>query len=293
MNKIYLTIALALLTGCSTSDLIPDTLSGNGKTPLHRKATLDGSQATGSLGGTRAADGTLNDNDQLLTYLRHVKGTSIEDYESVTADKAPKLVTFTTAGADALYWDDFSDSKEEGTDLRTANHGLQSYYGYCYNGGSPSTDLVDETGVVGWTASTDQTAGIYKYDLLWSAAQEAVTYSHATNDAEHGTITVPYTHAMSKFTIVVVADKGFATGDLDNTTVTLSGMNTIGTFSAPNATVTEASSPTDIQMYANDATTTSNAQPMRAFEAVAVPNTTLASGSLLATIKIPTTTTTH
>jgi hypothetical protein len=219
-----------------------------------------------------------------LSYVEHVDGSS----SRVQA----KLVSFTTATqSTSMYWDDFSDSSSEDKDLRKTGHGLRSYYGYCYNGGTPTTALVETTGVLGWTTDNDQsTAEKMKVnDLLWSATTSSVPYDHASKSTDaHGTIEVPFTHAMSKFTIVVVAGDGFKAEDLDDATVTLSGMNVKGTFTAPTSKVT-VDVPTDgtttVKMYGNTASTTTDNKPCRAYEAVVVPLTALASGTLLATIE--------
>ena len=127
-----------------------------------------------------------------------------------------------------MYWDDFSNSNSAETDLRTANHGLQSYYGYCYNGATVAKDaLKDVSGELIWSASTNQSAdGIKTSDLLWSSVQTLVPYDHAKIES----IKVPYTHAMSKFTVIVVAGDGFTSTDLDKAKVTLHDMNITGTL---------------------------------------------------------------
>ena len=117
--------------------------------------------------------------------------------------------------------------------MRTANHYLQSFYGYCYNGGTPSTTLDAATGVLSWTLpqNFDESA-MKSNDLLWSPTQPVISYKH--DAGTRGTLTVPYTHAMSKFTIVVTGGEGFAAGDLDATTATLQNMLKEATFTAPN-----------------------------------------------------------
>ena len=88
---------------------------------------------------------------------------------------------------------------------------------------------------------------------------------------------------MSKFTIVVVAGDGFEASDLDDATVTLSGMNSVGEFTAPNPTVI-ATGTTTVKMYGNAKVTPDAAMPYRTYEAVVVPLTDISSNSLLATI---------
>ena len=226
---------------------------------------------------TRAVGSQIEADDELLCNVRHISDADVVRSKLITIKNGEPT--------EKLYWDDFSESTDDGAkDLRTDGHGLQSFYGYCYNGGTPSTDLVDATGVLGWTTDVDQTAegDMKKNDLLWSSTQALVTYQHAKENRSG--LEIPYTHAMSKFTIVVVAGEGFKADDLNATTVTLDGMNLTGTFTAPTATV-EATGTTTVKMFANAATTTTDSKPCRVYEAVAVPTTSLAVDKLHATIK--------
>ena len=266
INK-YIILALSILTfaGCSSDD---DFSQEQSRLPLTFETSLSGSRSV-----TRAVGGDFDTDDELLCYVRHVVGTDTVQTRLVTIknDKPTK----------PLYWDDFSESTNDGSkDLRTKGHGLQSYYGYCYNGGEPTTALVNATGVLGWTTDNDQTTDgdMKKNDLLWSPAQNPVTYVHAKENREG--LSIPYTHAMSKFTIVVVAGEGFEADDLKNATVTLKDMNKVGTFTAPTSTV-ETTGTTDVQMYAN---ATDTEKSSRAYEAVAVPMLEMTKDQLLATI---------
>ena len=230
-QHIILAGVAALAAGCSNEPTI-DTLSPDGTpTPLVVSATLNDAPQS------RAHDKTFEAGDQLLTYIRHVVDDGSGNYTSIRADQAPRLVTLkwtsdlTIDGG--LYWDDFNDSSDPDKDLRTANHYLQSFYGYCYNGGTPSTTLTEDTGVLSWTLpqNFDESA-MKSNDLLWSPTQPVISYKH--DAGTRGTLTVPYTHAMSKFTIVVTGGEGFAAGDLDATTATLQNMLKEATFTAPN-----------------------------------------------------------
>ena len=267
INK-YIILALSILTfaGCASDD---DFSQEQSRLPLTFETSLSGSRSV-----TRAVGGDFDTDDELLCYVRHVVGTDTVQTRLVTIknDKPTK----------PLYWDDFSESTNDGSkDLRTKGHGLQSYYGYCYNGGTPTTALVKATGVLGWTTAADQTVydDMKHCDLIWSKEQTAITYEHAKEN-NHGKLVVPYYHAMSKFTIVVVADEGFEADDLNNATVTLKDMNKVGTFTAPTSTV-EATGTTDVQMYAN---ATDTEKSSRAYEAVAVPMLEMTKDQLLATI---------
>ena len=300
-NILYMGTAL-LLTGCAdeyTAD-VSAASPAEGKTPLHIEATL----STGS-NVTRAAGQEFASGDELLAYLRHITGDTQGNYTipgtDVVADQAPRLITFTKGSVamgdktqndgiketgdltvsyintdntitTALYWDDFSDSRSADTDLRTSGHGLQSYYGYCYNGGTPSTDLVEKTGVLGWTVGVDQNSAdaIKKADLLWSAEQEKVEYAHSN---AHNGLTIPYTHAMSQVTVTVTAGEGFTGNPLTNTVLTLNAMNTVASLTAPTQ---QYSSDTEarITMFAE----TYSSGLIRNFTAIVAPGTMLKEG---------------
>lgn len=274
-------IAAIALTSCSDSVVEQaDFLNGKEKTPLGVSALLDKSSSA----TTRAVNKEFEENDELIAYLRHVTWDgSTGARTNVAADHAPQLVTFTKGstamtaydGSDItpigtgvalgltssntqqtadlttspkLYWDDFSNSVDADHDLRTSGHYLESYYGYCYNGGTPTTALVETTGVLGWTVATDQHEGFKTSDLLWSYEQTPVAYTHETTRAG---LVIPYTHAMSKVTIEVVCGDGFesdATKNFGSATVTLDQMNTVTSLTAPTATAAVGTTPADIQM---------------------------------------------
>lgn len=270
-KTIILALSALIMTGCSNDNeasLVQERL------PLTFKTSLSGRSQV-----TRAAGSQIETDDKLLCYVRHIVDGQTDAVQT-------KLVTIINdEPTETLYWDDFSESTDDGSrDLRTEGHGLHSFYGYCYNGGTPTTTLVETTGVLGWTTATDQTSAeaLKHNDLLWSNTQSMITYDHAKD--KRGTLTVPYTHAMSKFTIVVVLGEGFKADDLNTTTVTLAGMSLKGTFTAPNASVV-AEETTSISMFANTASTTDKGKPCRAYEAVAVPMTALTDGKTLATIQ--------
>lgn len=275
INK-YIILALSILTfvGCSSDD---DFSQEQNRLPLTFETSLSGSRSV-----TRAVGGSFDTGDKLLCYVRHIYSTDLTtDKNYLEVDPYKKLVTIIDGEpTEKLYWDDFSDNNSDGHYLRTANHALQSFYGYCYNGGEPTTALNNATGVLGWTTAADQTTDgdMKKNDLLWSPAQNPVTYVHAKENREG--LSIPYTHAMSKFTIVVVAGEGFEATDLNAATVTLKDMNKVGTFTAPTSTV-EATGTTDVQMYAN---ATDTEKSSRAYEAVAVPMLEMTKDQLLATI---------
>lgn len=275
INK-YIILALSTLTfaGCSSDD---DFSQEQSRLPLAFETSLSGSQSV-----TRAVGGNFDTGDNLLCYVRHIYSTDLStDNNYLEVESYKKLVTIIDGEpTEKLYWDDFSDNNSDDHYLRTANHALQSYYGYCYNGGEPTTALVNATGVLGWTTDNDQTTvgDMKKNDLLWSPAQTPVTYEHA-KETRKG-LSIPYAHAMSKFTIVVVAGEGFEATDLNAATVTLKDMNLEGTFTAPDSTVV-ATGTTEVKMYANAIDTEKSS---RAYEAVSVPLVSLTKDKLLATI---------
>lgn len=270
-KTIILALSVLTMAGCSNDD---EASLEQERLPLTFETSLSGRSQV-----TRAAGSQIETDDELLCYVRHIVDGQTDAVQT-------KLVTIINdEPTETLYWDDFSESTEDGSkDLRTDGHGLQSYYGYCYNGGTPTTVLDEATGILGWTTAADQTTAkaLKQNDLLWSDAQSMITYHHAKD--KRGTLTVPFYHAMSKFTIVVVLGDGFKAADLETTTVTLAGMNMNGTFKAPDSTVT-ATGTTTVKMYANAASTTEAGKPCRTYEAVAVPLTTLTDEKLLATIQ--------
>lgn len=298
---LYVSLVL-FIAGCTNEDNFSDTLSGKGKTPLTINATINTGRAQ-----TRASGNNFVEGDELLTYIRHVTGgDAINNYTyvSVGPDGYNKLVTYTKGDAamsaedaykvretsdltSAAYWDDFSTSTH---DLRDDGHGLQSYYGYCYNGGSPSAALTEETGVLGWTVQTDQHTAdaVRNSDILWSQTQTKVAYSHqSTHDANHGTLTIPYTHAMSQITVTIIADEGFegstdgSKKPLNNTTLQLHAMNIETTLTATTTTFSplkRESAENIITMYPetySDAGSTGNFLN-RNFTAIVAPGTKLA-----------------
>ena len=263
-----LSLSVLMLAGCAGND-ISDTPDEE-RLPLRFETTL-----SNQLPVTRAVDDKIDASDELLCYVRHVINSETSVYTQVQGN----LVTIKdNKPTTALYWDDFSNSNSAETDLRTANHGLQSYYGYCYNGATVAKDaLKDVSGELTWSASTNQSAdGIKTSDLLWSSVQALVPYDHAKIES----IKVPYTHAMSKFTVIVVAGDGFTSTDLDNAKVTLHDMQTKGTFTAPSAEVS-ATGTADVTMYGTKRADDAN---QRVFEAVVLPTTSLAKDKHLATI---------
>ena len=282
-----------LAAACASEPCTYTPLSPDGtRTPIDIVASMS---ETGNL--SRAEGKTFEGGDQLLTYLRHVVDAGAGNYNSISADHAPRLVTIkvntnptmTEVDADTrkttslsvdggLYWDDFSDSSSDGTDLRTPNHYLQSYYGYCYNGGTPSTSLDNATGVLGWTLPTEFTAdAMKKNDLLWSPTQAVISYKH--DSGTRGTLLVPYSHAMSKFTIVVELGEGFNDGDLTSTSVVMQNMPKSGTFTAPTGDIEPSGDLQNPKMHVLSTETRK-----KSFTALAIPGRLLTQDKILAKV---------
>ena len=263
-----------MLTGCASDENMNDTLSGNGKTPLLLETSLNSQRLV-----TRAVNGSFADDDQLLVYIRHTTGGEKGTYTTVDTDQAPKLVTFKASVPPVLYWDDFSNSSAKTTDLRTEGHALQTYYGYCYNGGAPTTTLEETTGKLGWTISKEQTSAevVQHADLLWSAEQAAVTYKHAKTQL--GKLTVPFTHAMSEVTVTIKTDKTFGTTPMKDTQLMLNQMLTVSEVNAPEGTITSTTA-ANIQMYGEPYTSGAT----RTFTAIVAPGTPLNVGDKLLNI---------
>ena len=292
-------VAVALgFVACANDNGEAPSIDGS-KTPIDiAVAFVDGEIVSKS--STRAVDKKFEANDKLVAHLQHVQGTGsdaslVGSYEktitltmnsnatmSNTSDGNIKQTTsFTTS--ESLYWDDFSDATY---DIRTEGHGLRSAWGYCYNGNSSAPTEGNHKDDLEWSVSTSQnTDNNFKTsDLLWSQKQTPVPYNHEKNN--HGTIIIPYTHAMSKATIVLTAGEGFGDDAFENTTITLKSVNIKGKFTASTANVvgtkTEGQYETgDIQMLKKSTDATNKSVT---FECIFVPNTSLKEGKLWAEI---------
>ena len=243
---IFPVVAVMAASGCADDNTTPLT-ADSAKTPVNIAVAVADAETSGK---TRAVDKRFESNDVLVAHLQHVstggtnqtlqgnfeKTITLTMNADVVMTPVPEstntqqTTSFTTN--ETLYWDDFSDATH---DIRADGHGLRSAWGYCYNGNSSasSSDNYGDTQV--WSVATDQTSGIKSSDLLWSKTQEPVEYNHDKNN--RGTITIPYTHAMSKATIELTASDGFGDTPFNNTSITLTNVNTKGKFTASTATV--------------------------------------------------------
>ena len=293
------TVAVALGFVACANDNGDAPSNDGGKTPIDiAVAFVDGETVSKST--TRAVDKTFEANDKLVAHLQHVQGTGsdaslVGSYEktitltmnsnvtmSNTSDENIKQTTsFTTS--ESLYWDDFSDATDY---IRNEGHGLRSAWGYCYNGNSSAHTDGNHKDELEWSVSISQnTDNNFKTsDLLWSQKQTPVPYNHEKKN--HGTIIIPYTHAMSKATIVLTAGEGFGDDAFKNTKITLKGVNIKGKFTASTGQVVGVTAEGhhdtgNIQMQKKSTDATNNSVT---FECVFVPNTLLNDGKLWAEI---------
>lgn len=286
------------LTGCSDAmDPIPNPTPDPSTPEIGREALSITATLSGSAVQTKAAGSNLAAGDVLYAYIRQVKredasspytavgDASVESWVTLTVKDASTAVNptetpnreSTSSFLQTIYWDDFSTTTH---DLRTEGHALQSYYGYCYNGKEGDFALDKNTGKLTWSVADDQTTGYKTSDLLWSKAQDPVTYLHGTqgNPASHGTLTIPYTHAMSKVTVVVKTD-GFGEAALGSTSAELTGVYRTGEMNAPEGKVNpDGTSTGTIQMHPIAEATA------KTFEALMIPGLALTDGLTLAQI---------
>ena len=295
----YLT-CIAALTACSNSvETDGPFFLGDSKAPV---ALSVGVEMTAK--PKRAVDHTFETGDKMVAHLQHVlkEGETyttqggFEKNVILTMHTDPAMhpdPTMTQVGdtkvwqtsdfdvAPALYWDDFSTTTY---DIRQPNHGLRLQWGYCYN--DPDATNADYTTandvLSGYSVALDQNteSNFRKSDLLWAAAQDMVEYEHlsSSQDPNRKGLVIPYTHAMSKATIIVTADETFGATPFAATTVTLHNVHTKGTFTASTATVSGDYENGNIIMRKSDDGRKAT------FEAVFVPHTALADGQLWATL---------
>lgn len=291
-------VAVALGFVACANDIGDAQSNDGGKTPIDiAVAFVDGEIVSKS--STRAVDKTFEANDKLVAHLQHVNGTGADailvgNYEKTITLTMNSDVTMSETSNnniqqtssfainEDLYWDDFSDDTH---DIRTQGHGLRSAWGYCYNGKDNFPESNNHSDEITWEAATNQKSGFKTSDLLWSKTIDPVAYNHDKNN--HGTITIPYTHAMSKATIVLTAGEGFNDKAFDNTEITLKGVNVKGKFTASTGQVVGVTAEGhhdtgDIQMLKKSTDATNKSVT---FECVFVPNTPLTDGNLWAEIK--------
>ena len=328
-KRILYILCTGLLMACAdTTEWDDSYLNGQEKTPISTMALLDMSTPQ-----SRAANKDFATGDVLLAYLRHVTwdGTTEGARTPISVDQAPLLVTFTNNAAcepytggnilpigltqelelnstnttqttslsasPILFWDDLSEGGiGDSKNIRTDGHYLQSYYGYCYNGGTPLVDLNEttkETGEIGWQVPYDQTTAeaVQHSDLLWSAEQTPVQYAHGSNSGAaggHGTILLPFTHALSMVTVDLIAGDGFDANALNAAWLELQNANRKGTFTAPNYTITNATTDVGegetngkVRMFKGNVGTNGAGKATCTYRGIVVPMTALAPEQLL------------
>ena len=287
------------LTGCSDAmDPIPNPTPDPSTPETGREALSITATLSGSAVQTKAAGSKLAADDVLYAYIRQVKqqeasstytavDASVESWVKLTVKGASTAVNptetpnreSTSSFQETVYWDDFSSTAH---DLRDTGHALQSYYGYCYNGNTEGTfEPNNNVGKLTWQVAADQTGGYKTSDLLWSKTQDPVQYVHGTqgDPASHGTLTIPYTHAMSKVTVVVKTDGVFDETALAGTSAELTQVYQKGEMNAPEGTVTPSdASKGDIKMHPIAGETA------KTFEALMIPGLALTDGLVLAQI---------
>ena len=274
LKKVLYILSIAALTACDDSVVSESPfLNGVEKTPISVEVGVEDGAAA-----TRAVDKMFESGDELIAYIRHVKENG-SVYELVSATGVgPRLAKFTVAtindehkdaannydqtvstlglasGETTLYWDDFSRASTESEtagncDIRTSGHGLEVYYGYCYNGGTPSTALNESEGTLIWAVKEDQNtaANQNNSDLLFAKRQTPpATYNHDKNS--RGKLQLDFTHAMSKVTVELVCADGFDANvdeNFNSASVTINGVNAECKVSAPNETINTRSTRLD------------------------------------------------
>lgn len=291
-KKLYFAMLTLLAASCASDDIGVDntTLNGDSKTPIAVNTTLGHGPVS------RAFDKTFENGDKLFAYIdAGNKEGDVFTYEeqfhwanSFTVgetvdnggDAGVGNITTTDKLTPTLYWDDFSSVEY---DLRstTVDRGIRLKYGYCYNEGESNASNKDVTeGTLTWTIPTDQsTADAMKHsDLLYAATQPMIKYGHDSR----GSLTLPYTHAMSKVTINVTTGPSYssATENFKNAVMILKDMQVKSDVNAPAATVTAVSpsGTADVTTYnSNKENTTAT------YQAIIGP-TNLSTGNILATI---------
>lgn len=303
-KKIYIYGAMlaGILTSCTDKvDMPVEFLDGHSKTPIAIQTNLSAAPVT------RAFDKTFEENDQLFAYIEAGKlenetFTPVSQFTwansftvGVTVDnggtpEGTGLITTTDNLSPTLYWDDFSSTDY---DLRESGRGIRLKYGYCYNGGEDNASNKNETdGILTWMVKTDQSVqaaetpnenyseNMKHSDLLYAKTQDMITYGHAPES--RGTLTLPYTHAMSKITINVTTGEGYETdkANFGSSVLTLKNMQVKANVDAPAATVTAVSTAgtADITTF-----TKSKENTTATYQAIIGP-TYLTAGNILAAI---------
>lgn len=274
-------------------------LEGQSKTPIAIQTNLSASLQS------RAVDKRFESGDVLLAYIEAGKTTDAtfssdgnpfkglktltltadadntdgdnhaDLYNYTITENGPHITETEDAGLQKLYWDDYSSTEK---DLRDAGAGIRLKYGYCYNGGTPSTALDQTAGTLGWTIDNQTTAEAFKKsDLLYAKTQSMIQYAHKADD--RGVLVLPYSHAMSKVTVVVTAGEGFTDkANFTSSVLKLQHINSACSVNAPAGTV-ESTTPAEVTTYKS-----ASANKEATFQAIVAPGTNLSVGNLFAKI---------
>lgn len=224
-HNITATLALAaFLTACSSEETTPTYTVGEADNAIVLRAGI-------TEGGAGVATRAAEDHHTTPGHLNFISGTGLAlqvsgTWIGKTEDKVTQTTTGTTGnktGADnlhnevsmnpQLYWDDYGTADPGNTAGRAA--GL-TIYGAAVNGETAPT--VANFTALSWTLDKDQSTNWTKEDLLISNNVKAgVDGCYKFDDKADGKL-LEFTHAMSKVTINLIADEGFPTTGVGNTT---------------------------------------------------------------------------
>lgn len=236
-----------LVSSCSVNDDIEE--SGNGKVlftaGIEQLATPDGSP------GTKAAGTTWTAGDAIGIYM--------VDNGATTVVMNTENKQYTTPAGDGNF---------------TPITGSEIYY--------PQTGKVDFISYYPWKASG--TGGIENnlypinvavqsspesIDLLWAKADNSGAGYDKNNG---GAVALPFRHQLSKIVLLTKADPSINPAKLDGMTVTITGMNTTGTFNVLTGAFGAPATPADITPQ----TVTDGGQ----YEAIILPRKVAAQGDV-------------
>ena len=227
-HNITATLALAaLLTACSSEETTPTYTVGEADNAIVLKAGI-------TEGGAGVATRAAEDHHTTPGHLNFISGTglALQVSGTWTGKNAENKVTQTTTGTTGaktgtdnlhnevsmnpqLYWDDYGTADPGNTAGRAA--GL-TIYGAAVNG--VTTDLtVSDFTALEWTLPNDQSNDWANKDLLISnnIKEGGPDDTYKFDEKASGKL-LAFTHAMSKVTINLIADEGFPTTGVGNTT---------------------------------------------------------------------------
>ncbi|MDO4956034.1 MAG: fimbrillin family protein [Bacteroidales bacterium] len=226
-HNITATLALAaLLTACSSEETSPTFTVGEADNAIVLRAGI-------TEGGAGVATRAAEDHHTTPGHLNFISGTGLALQVSGTwaGKNAENKVTQTTTGTTGdvtgannlhnevsmnpqLYWDDYGTADPANAETGRVQ-GL-TIYGAAVNGEDAPT--VANFTALSWTLNNDQSTNWAKKDLLISNNVKAgADGCYKFDDKADGKL-LEFTHAMSKVTINLIADEGFPTTGVGNTT---------------------------------------------------------------------------